>query len=64
MYFSGMFYGLYHYSRLDATAAEIMRGRDFGLSDYQSAMIALGLPMTSKLNDVNPVLFASQHTVG
>ncbi|XP_064643915.1 dual oxidase-like [Lineus longissimus] len=56
----GMFYGLYHCSRLDATAIEIMRGRDFGLSDYQTATAAFGLQTPTKLKDVNPELFARE----
>lgn len=51
-------FGPLHYSRHDVAVLTIMRGRDHGLPDYQTARKALGLPDIRRFEDINPTLFA------
>ena len=59
--FTGKYYGPLHFSRHDFVAQTIMRGRDYGLPDYNTVRKAVGLkPVTTwaeiniELNKTNP----------
>lgn len=55
-YTVGKFYGPLHYSRHDLVAQTIMRGRDYGLPDYNSVRQAVGLVQRSDWAEINPEL--------
>jgi dual oxidase len=50
-------FGPMEFSRRDLGALNIMRGRDNGLPDYNTARIYFGLPPRHSWNEINPVLF-------
>lgn len=49
-------YGSLQFSRSDAVAIAIQRGRDFGLASYNQVREALNLPPVKTWGDVNPNL--------
>ena len=51
-------FGPLHFTRHDLAVLTIMRGRDHGVLDYNSARLAYGLPAISAWADVNPWLDA------
>lgn len=53
-------FGPMEFTRRDLGALNIMRGRDNGLPDYNSAREAFGLPRKNEWTDINPELFAAQ----
>lgn len=53
-------FGPMEFSRRDLGALNIMRGRDNGLPDYNSARAAYSLPKFKEWNDINPKLFEAQ----
>ena len=61
---TGKVFGPVHFSRHDLTVLTIMRGRDHGVLDYNSARLAYGLPAVTKWTDVNPWLNAVNPSVG
>lgn len=50
------FYGPLHFSRHDLIAQTIMRGRDYGLPDYNSVREQLGLKRLQEWGEINPEL--------
>ncbi|XP_013145053.1 PREDICTED: dual oxidase [Papilio polytes] len=50
-------FGPMEFSRRDLGALNIMRGRDNGLPDYNTARTYFGLPKIKTFNEINPVLF-------
>lgn len=50
-------FGPMEFSRRDLGALNIMRGRDSGLPDYNTARAAFGLPKKKNWTDINPELF-------
>ncbi|KAL3836734.1 hypothetical protein ACJMK2_022153 [Sinanodonta woodiana] len=50
------FYGPLHFSRHDYVAFTIMRGRDYGLPDYNTTRQHFGLPPLQAWEDINPWL--------
>ena len=50
-------FGPMEFTRRDLGALNIMRGRDNGLTDYNTARAAYKLPKMKKWNDINPTLF-------
>ncbi|XP_063423293.1 dual oxidase-like isoform X1 [Mytilus trossulus] len=64
------FYGPLHFSRHDFVAQTIMRGRDYGLPDYNSVRKAVGLKPVStwaeinvELNKTNPEIFVTVENI-
>ena len=53
----GKCFGPLHFSRQDLTVMTIMRGRDHGLTDYNSARVAFGLPKVTRWEDINPDMY-------
>lgn len=53
-------FGPMEFSRRDLGALNIMRGRDNGLPDYNTARAAFKLPRKKDWNDINPKLFKSK----
>lgn len=53
-------FGPMEFSRRDLGALNIMRGRDNGLPDYNSAREAYGLKRLNNWTEINPELFAKQ----
>ncbi|XP_052252760.1 dual oxidase 1-like isoform X3 [Dreissena polymorpha] len=53
------FYGPLHFSRHDYVAQTIMRGRDYGLPDFNSVRQYMGLPRVKSFPEINPWLNAS-----
>ncbi|ELU06497.1 hypothetical protein CAPTEDRAFT_191097 [Capitella teleta] len=53
----GRSFGPLHFSRHDLTVTTIVRGRDHGLPDYNSARKTLGLPVITDWKDINPELY-------
>lgn len=51
---AGKFYGPLHYSRSDHIVQMIMKGRDYGLSDYRTVRRELGLADHSDWHLINP----------
>jgi len=54
--FIGKVFGPLHFSRHDLAVLTIMRGRDHGVLDYNSARVAYGLPAVADWTDINPWL--------
>ncbi len=52
----GKFYGPLFYSRHDSVVLTIMKGRDFGLPDYNTARREMGLKPVTSWEDINPWL--------
>lgn len=52
-------FGPMEFSRRDLGALNIMRGRDNGLPDYNTARAAYKLPRKKDWNDINPKMFAA-----
>lgn len=52
-------FGPMEFSRRDLGALNIMRGRDSGLPDYNTARAAFGLTKKKNWTDINPDLFES-----
>lgn len=50
-------FGPMEFSRRDLGSLNIMRGRDNGLPDYNTARVAFNLPRKTSWNDINPELF-------
>lgn len=50
-------FGPMEFSRRDLAALNVMRGRDDGLSDYNTARAAFNLPKRTSWQDINPTLF-------
>lgn len=50
-------FGPMEFSRRDLGSLNIMRGRDSGLPDYNTARVAFNLPPKTSWNDINPSLF-------
>lgn len=61
--FLGKYYGPLHYSRHDLVSMTIMRGRDYGLPDYNSVRAEIGLQRIAQFADINPWLNATQPEV-
>jgi len=55
---TGKVFGPLHFTRHDLAVLTIMRGRDHGVLDYNSARVAYGLPAVADWPDVNPWLNA------
>lgn len=55
-HFLGKYYGPLHYSRHDHVSQIIMRGRDYGLPDYNTVREQVGLARITKWEDINPWL--------
>ncbi|CAD6230974.1 GSCOCT00006904001.3-RA-CDS [Cotesia congregata] len=53
-------FGPMEFSRRDLGALNIMRGRDNGLPDYNTARTYFNLPRKTTWNDINPELFAKR----
>lgn len=53
-------FGPMEFSRRDLGALNIMRGRDNGLPDYNSARVAFKLQKKKEFKDINPKLFEAQ----
>lgn len=53
-------FGPMEFSRRDLGALNIMRGRDNGLADFNSARVAFHLPRYKDFKDINPKLFDSR----
>jgi dual oxidase len=51
-----------HFTRLDLTAMDIMRGRDNGLPDYNTARRNFGLP-ERQWHEINPKLYKERPEV-
>ncbi|XP_069121720.1 dual oxidase-like [Argopecten irradians] len=49
-------FGPLHYSRQDHVAQTIMRGRDYGLPDYNTVRKEMGLRQIAEWGDINPAL--------
>lgn len=54
---SDKLFGPMEFSRRDLGSLNIMRGRDNGLPDYNSARVAFNLPPKKSWNEINPSLF-------
>jgi len=54
----GKVFGPLHFTRHDLAVLTIMRGRDHGVLDYNSARVAYGLPAVADWADINPWLNA------
>ena len=54
---SGKCFGPLHFSRTDLVSTSIMRGRDHGLPDYNSARKSFGLREIKRWEDINPQLY-------
>lgn len=50
------YFGPLHYSRLDHVAYTIMKGRDYGLPDYNTVREQIGLRRMKSFEDINPRL--------
>lgn len=50
-------FGPMEFTRRDLGALNIMRGRDNGLPDYNTAREAFGLPRRNDWKEINPELF-------
>lgn len=50
-------FGPMEFSRRDLGALNVMRGRDMGLPDYNTARVAFNLPPKASWNEINPKLF-------
>lgn len=50
-------FGPMEFSRRDLGSLNIMRGRDNGLPDYNSARLSFGLPAKTSWHDIAPELF-------
>ncbi|CAE1319995.1 DUOX [Acanthosepion pharaonis] len=55
--FKGKYFGTMSYSRQDCIVQTIMKGRDLGLPDYNSARVALGMKKIEDWKDINPKMF-------
>ena len=53
-------FGPMEFSRRDLGALNIMRGRDNGLSDFNTARVAYNLPRYKNFRDINPTLFEAR----
>lgn len=53
-------FGPMEFTRRDLGALNIMRGRDNGLPDYNSARQAFKLPKKEDWKDINPSLFETK----
>lgn len=53
-------FGPMEFTRRDLGALNIMRGRDNGLPDYNTARESYGLHRRKTWNDINPQLFKTQ----
>lgn len=53
-------FGPMEFSRRDLGALNIMRGRDNGLADYNTARAAYKLPMRTDWKEINPLLFEAK----
>ncbi|KAL4228920.1 NAD(P)H oxidase [Mactra antiquata] len=51
------YYGPLHYSRHDLVSQIIMRGRDYGLPDYNTVREQVGLQRVQRWEDINPWLY-------
>jgi len=56
-------FGPMEFTRRDLGALNIMRGRDNGLPDYNTARAAFKLKKKNSWNEINPELFESQPEV-
>jgi len=52
----GKVFGPLHFSRHDLAVMSIMRGRDHGVLDYNSARVAYGLKAVTDWKEINPWL--------
>lgn len=59
----GRSFGPLHFSRHDLTVLSIMRGRDHGLPDYNTARRHFDLPEVSKWEQINPGLYKTDPQV-
>lgn len=50
------YFGPLHYSRVDHVAYTIMKGRDYGLPDYNTVREQIGLRRMKSFEDINPRL--------
>lgn len=50
------YFGPLHYSRLDHVAYTVMKGRDYGLPDYNTVREQIGLRRMKSFEDINPRL--------
>ncbi|XP_067686198.1 dual oxidase 2-like [Haliotis asinina] len=57
------FYGPLFYSRHDSVVLNIMKGRDYGLPDYNTARREMGLDPITSWGDINPWLNATEPEV-
>lgn len=53
-------FGPMEFTRRDLGALNIMRGRDNGLPDYNTARVSYGLHKKKTWKDINPQLFEAQ----
>ncbi|VDP48191.1 unnamed protein product [Soboliphyme baturini] len=56
-------FGPLHFSRRDLTALTIMRGRDHGLPDYNTAREFFGLPRVADFKGINPMHYREDPAV-
>jgi len=59
----GKVFGPLHFTRHDLAVLSIMRGRDHGVLDYNSARVACGLPAVTDWSQINPWLDAVNSNV-
>lgn len=59
----GKYFGPLHFSRHDLVAQTIMRGRDYGLPDYNTVRVAIGLSPVRQWHEINPWLNRTQPEV-
>lgn len=59
----GKTFGPLHYSRHDLAVMTLMRGRDHGVSDYNTVREALGLPKIQQWQEINPWLYSRNREV-
>lgn len=50
------YFGPLHYSRVDHMAYTIMKGRDYGLPDYNTVREQIGLRRMKSFEEINPIL--------
>lgn len=53
---TGKYYGPLHFSRHDLISMTIMRGRDYGLPDYNTVREQVGMTRVASFNEINPWL--------
>lgn len=63
-YVSGKFYGPVYHTTTDAVLLTIMKGRDYGLPDYNTVRKTMGLEEKTSFEEINPQLNRTNPDVG